>query len=201
MNTSSNILIINGSYRQGGTTDQVTSSMTNVLSIQGAEVESIYLRDYPINFCLNCRECMQSTGLTPGKCVHDDQMQKLVDKIEQADAYILAAPTNLGSVTSIFKRFMERLSVFAFWPWGQNAPKYRKDKASRKKAILVSSCAAPGFIGRWFYHTHSQLKLTARIIGADVVETLFTGLQSDSREGKLSEKKKISAEIAATKLI
>jgi len=175
----SKILAINGSYRDDGITDQAVDALVQAARGRGAEVEVILLREYPIEFCLNCRECTQQPGEAPGKCVQHDGMQALVDKIEQADAYIFAAPTNFGSVTAIFKRFMERLVVYGYWPWGMHAPKFRKAKLPKKKAILVSSCAAPGFIGRWLYGTHKQLKTTAQTVGANAVGTLFTGLVSD----------------------
>ena len=124
----------------------------------------------------------------PGICVQHDGMQALVDKIEHADGYIFAAPTNFGSVTALFKRFMERLIVYAFWPWGMHAPKFRKAKLPKKKAILVSSCAAPGFIGRWIYGTHKQLNATAQTVGAKVVGTLFTGLISDEPHANLPQR-------------
>jgi len=170
------ILAINGSYRDDGITDQAVEVMLHALREAGVEVEVILLREYPVEFCLNCRECTQQPGDAPGQCVQQDGMQALINKIEQADGYILAAPTNFGSVTAIFKRFMERLVVYAYWPWDMNAPKLRKANAPRKKAVLISSCAAPGIIGRWMYGTHKQLRTTAEVIGADTVGTLFTGL-------------------------
>jgi multimeric flavodoxin WrbA len=114
-------------------------------------------------------------------------MQELIDKIEQADGYILAAPTNMGSVTAIFKRFMERLVVYAYWPWDMNGPQYRKTQVPKKKALLVSSCAAPGIIGRWLYGTDKQLKTTAKTIGAEVVGSLFTGMIAKEQHPKLSD--------------
>lgn len=110
-------------------------------------------------------------------------MQQLIDKIERADCYILASPTNFGSVTAIFKRFMERLAVYAYWPWEMNGPQF----VPKKKALLVSSCAAPGIIGRWLFGTDKQLKLTAKTIGAEVVGTLFTGLVAKEQQPKLPE--------------
>ena len=170
------ILAINGSYRDDGITDQAVTILVEALRKAGAEVEVIQLRDYPIEFCLNCRECTQQPGEAPGQCVQHDGMQALVDRIETADAFILASPTNFGSVTAIFKRFMERLVVYAYWPWEMNAPQYRKANAPRKKAVILSSCAAPGIMGRWFYGTHKQLKKTAQTIGAETVGSVFTGL-------------------------
>ena len=127
-------------------------------------------------------------------------MQALVDKIEQADAYIFAAPTNFGSVTALFKRFMERLIVYGYWAWGMHAPKFRKANLSKKKALLVSSCAAPGFIGRWIYGTNKQLNVTAQTVGAKAVGTLFTGLISDEPQTQLSDRVQAKIQKLATKI-
>jgi NAD(P)H-dependent FMN reductase len=144
---------VNGSYRDGGMTDQAVKALAQDIEASGIEVEIILLREYPIEFCLNCRACTQKPGSAPGECVHHDGMQELIDKIERADCYILAAPTYFGSVTANFKRFMERLVVYAYWPWDMNGPQYRKAQTPKKKALLVSSCAAPEILGRWLFGT------------------------------------------------
>ncbi|HHE05982.1 MAG TPA: flavodoxin family protein [Epsilonproteobacteria bacterium] len=195
------ILAINGSYRNNGITDQIVNTMAETLQTAGAEVEIIELRNYPIEFCLNCRECTQKPGEQPGECVQHDGMEELIDKIEKSDGYILASPTNFGSVTAIFKRFMERLVVYGYWPWGMNAPKDRKENAPKKKAVLVSSCAAPGIMGRWLFCTHKQLKTTAQTIGAESIGTFFTGLVSNDPDYKLSEKEKAKTKTLAEKLL
>lgn len=181
------ILAINGSYRNDGITDQTIEALSQAIKSAGAEVEVILLREYPIEFCLNCRACTQQPGAAPGECVLHDGMQDLIDKIERADGYILAAPTNFGSVTAIFKRFLERLAVYAYWPWDMNGPQYRKARAPRKNALLVSSCAAPGIMGRWLFGTDKQLKTTAKTIGAEVVGSLFTGMIAKEQHPKLSD--------------
>lgn len=197
----SKILAINGSYRDDGITDQVVETMLNLLKATGADTEVVTLRDYPVEFCHNCRQCTQTPGDTPGKCVLNDGMQELIDKIEQADAYILASPVNLGSVTAIFKRFMERLIVYAYWPWGRNTPKFRKQGVANKKAVLVSSCAAPGILGRFIFSSHKQLKMTAQVIGASTVGTIFTGLISKESHQCLPEQVETKARALVEKLI
>ncbi len=195
------ILVINGSYRDDGVTDKAIKAMIEILESKGAEVKNTFLRKYPIEFCLNCRACTQEAGSKPGKCVQHDNMQELIDKIEWADSYIIAAPTNFGSVTAIFKRFMERLIVYAYWPWGVNAPKYRKANIPKKKAILISSCAAPSIMGRWLYGTHRQLKTTTKIIGAKSIGTLFIGLISNEAYPTLPNYIQIKINKLAKKLV
>ncbi len=183
----SRILAINGSYRDDGITDQAVEAMVQALESFGAEVEIVLLREHPVEFCLNCRECTQQTGDSPGRCVQHDEMEELINKIERADAYVLASPTNFGSVTAIYKRFMERLIVYAYWPWGMNSPKFRKENVPKKKSVLISSCAAPGIIGRLMYGSHKQLKMISQIVGADTVGMLFTGLIAQEPHQMLSE--------------
>lgn len=107
------ILAITGSYRDNGITDQSVDAIAQAIEAAGGKIEVIRLRDYPIEFCLNCRTCNQRPVEIPVKCIQHDGLQALIEKekIEQADGYILASPTNFGSVTAIFKRFIERLAV------------------------------------------------------------------------------------------
>jgi multimeric flavodoxin WrbA len=193
------ILAINGSYRDDGVTDQTVDVLKQALEGYGEHVEVVLLREYPIEFCLNCRECTQKPGLEPGECVHHDAMQELINRIEKADAYILASPTNFGSVTAVFKRFMERLVPYAYWPWEMHAPQFRKNNVKKKKALLVSSSAAPGLLARLVFGTHGQLKMTAKVIGAKPAGTIFTGLVATSPQPTLSHRtlKKIRAKASA----
>jgi len=193
------ILAINGSYREGGITDQTVEVMRRTLAESGHEVVEIALRDHEIGFCHNCRECTRQAGPEPGRCVQDDAMTELVAQIEASDAYILASPTNCGAVTAVFKRFMERLLVYAYWPWGQPAPKPRR-ASRRKPVLLVSSSAAPGWMGRLFFGTTGQLRRTAKTIGGRSRGTCFTGLAATSRDKRLSERQRRKAARLARRL-
>jgi multimeric flavodoxin WrbA len=183
------LLALNGSYRENGAIDQAVEAAAQAAEEAGAAVEVIHLREFPIGFCSNCRHCTQVPGETPGECVQNDGMRELIEKIEAADGYILAAPTNFYSVTAVFKRFMERLVVYAYWPWGARAPQLRKNTAA-KKALLVASSAAPGILGRFAYATIKQLKTTARTIGARPVGAVFIGLMSQQEHPVLPGKAK-----------
>lgn len=194
------LLAVNGSYRENGAIDQAVEVAARTAAQAGAAVEVVRLRDFPIEFCLNCRECTQTPGEEPGECVQQDGMRELVQKIEAADGFIFASPTNFYSVTALFKRFMERLIVYAYWPWGSHAPKYRK-KGPTKRAILIASSAAPGFLARLSYPTLKQLRITAKTVGAKPVGSVFVGLMAQAEDPKLPEKAEERVRAAVKKLI
>jgi len=196
------ILAISASYRMSGITDQTVDALRQAVEALGGEVDVVKLREHPFGFCRNCRECTQQPGEIPACCALQDGMQGLIDKIEWADGYILASPTNFGSTTALFKRFMERLAVYAFWSWDMPAPQYRKANAvKKKKALLVSSCAAPGLLGRYFFGTRKQLKMTAKTIGAAPVGTIFTGLIGKGSHPKINNRVQWKTRQLAKKLI
>ena len=170
------ILAINGSYRRDGITDQAVDELLAEASRRGAEVEHVHLRDYPIEFCRNCRECMRQPGDAPGRCVIGDGMADIVKKIEQADSLVFAAPTNFSAVTALFKRFMERLAPYGYWPWGTMAPIFRKARGPKKPAVVITSCAAPGLLGRLTYGTNQSLKVATKTVGGKIVGRMFMGL-------------------------
>jgi multimeric flavodoxin WrbA len=201
MNEQRKILAINGSYRNGGAMDQAVSGILDNLQSMGVDVEQIKLREYPIKFCMNCRVCMQQPGDAPGHCVHDDDMADLVQKIEEADGYVLAAPTNFSSVTALFKRFSERLAVYGYWPWGKSAPAFRRAKMAKKPTILISSCAAPSLLGRLTYGTNRNLKVAAKTMGGKIVGSMVMGMMSQEPQPELPKRASRRINTLATRLL
>jgi len=181
------ILAINGSYRVGGIIDQAVGAAIGGARAAGAEVECVTLRDYPIEFCLNCRACTQKPSETPGVCVINDGMAALIAKIEAADGYILASPTNYYTVTAVYKRFLERTVVYGYWPWDTGAPVNRKTKLL-KKAVLIGSSAMPSIMGRLMTSTLRLLRASAEVFGAKSVGSLYLGLIALKENQKLSKK-------------
>ncbi len=71
----------------------------------------------------------------------------------------------------------------------------------RKKAMLVSSSAAPALMGRWLYGSSKQLRMTAQTIGADPIGTLFTGMVSMEKTRQLPPQTAAKARAMAVKLL
>ena len=171
------VVAIVGSYRKGGTVDTAVQAILEGAREKGAETSTIYLTDKHLNFCTNCRRCTQAPGAQRGQCVQEDDLQSILDEVDSADAIVLGSPVNFWNLTAIFRQFMERLLGNAYWPWGQAAPKPR-NKRPRRKAAIVASCAAPGFLIPLATGAARALRVTAQVLGAKTVAKLWIGLSA-----------------------
>jgi multimeric flavodoxin WrbA len=177
-----------GSYRKGHIIDSAVSAVLKGAQEAGAQTKKIYLLDKHVEFCDNCRACTQEKDVARGKCVHDDDMEEILKEIDAADGIVLGSPVNFSTVTALMKRFIERLIVFVYWPWTNAGPKMRS-KTPDKKAVLVTSSAAPAFMGRIMMpNALSVMKAAAKCIGAKVIARLYFGLVAGEKNRKLDPK-------------
>lgn len=182
-----NGLVINGSYRSNGIIHHAVDAIAQALSERGHDSRRFDLIDCDIRFCTNCRRCMQLPGNEPGLCPLEDSMRGLIDEIETADFLVLASPVNFGCVTAVYKRFLERLAVYGYWPWGARSPEFRK-RNRNKQAILITSSAMPGFFARLTTHAMSTLRYTAKTVGAVPAAQVYLGGMALSKDRKFSPK-------------
>jgi len=181
----SKVVAIVGSYRKGGTTDSAVQAILAGAREKGAETKTIYLTERYLEFCTNCRKCTQVPGEHRGFCEQKDDLQSILTELDGADALVLGSPVNFWNVTAIFRQFMERLVGYAYWPWGAAAPKSRVKHPTRK-AALVASSAAPGFLIPLATGAARALAATAEILGAEPVGRLWIGLAGKERCPQLS---------------
>jgi NAD(P)H-dependent FMN reductase len=174
---SKKVVAIVGSYRKGGTTDSAVEAILEGAREKGAQTQTYYLVCQHLEFCTNCRECTQTPGPERGKCKQQDDLEMILTDIEAADAVVLGSSINYGGVTAVFRKFMERLIGFSYWPWGKSMPKPRK-KVLTRKAVLVASSGMPGFFIPLFTGVARTLRLTAKMLGAKPVASLWIGLSA-----------------------
>jgi putative NADPH-quinone reductase len=193
------VVAIVGSYRKGGTIDQAVEAVLEGARARGAVTQTIRLSERQIEFCTNCRQCMQAPGEERGKCVQHDEMEPILAGIEAADAVVLGSPVNAFNTTAIFRRFMERLVGYGYWPWGQNAPVARTKRRPRK-AVLVASSAAPGFLIPLATGAPRALGLAATLLGAKPVGKLWIGFAAREQHQQLTDKTRERARRLGLKL-
>jgi multimeric flavodoxin WrbA len=198
---SKTIVAIVGTYRKSGVIDTAVDEILKAAQSAGAQISKIYLIDRHIEFCTNCRSCMQQPGPARGTCRHSDDMTAILDQVESADALVIASPINYYNVTAVTRKFLERLVVYGYWPWGSGIPKFRI-KNSGKKAVLVTSSAAPALLGKLFYRPAlGALKAIAQSFGAKVISRLYFGLIARQPHSTLNQKDLMRAYNAGLKLV
>jgi multimeric flavodoxin WrbA len=193
------VLAIVGSYRKGGTTDSAVEAVLEGAREKGAETHTIYLTCQHLEFCTNCRECTQTPGPERGKCAQQDDLEPILREIEAADSLVLGSSVNYYNVTALFRRFQERLLGFTYWPWGQNAPSPRS-KLQPRKAVLVASAGMPGFLIPLATGAAKALRVTAKMLGARTVGSLWIGLAAGEPHPALSKRNRERARRMGWKL-
>ncbi|MCE5268388.1 MAG: flavodoxin family protein [Planctomycetaceae bacterium] len=193
------VTAIVGTYRKGHVIDQAVDEILAAAREAGAETSKIYLIDRHIEFCTNCRACTQAEGPQRGECPIQDDMRAILDQIDESDALVLASPMNFGTVTAVTKRFIERLVCYAYWPWGNHAPKTR-NKRRTKRAVLVISSAAPSLLARLMTRIVGLLKGVAGLLGAKTIGVLSIGLVGGEQNADIGQRAKRKAQRLGRKL-
>ena len=100
------VLLINGSPHKSGCTYTALSEVEKIPLEEGLEAEIIHIGAKPIQGCTACGHCY--TG--PDRCVFDDDMvNRVLEKGEQADAFIFGSPVYYASANGSMTAFMDRL--------------------------------------------------------------------------------------------
>jgi len=110
------ILLISGSNRNGNTNyllNQIAKIMDNS--------EIILLSKKNIEYCKGCLACHNID-----KCIIQDDMKGIIDKIIEADLIVFGIPNYFDNVTGLFKNFMDRLH-----------PLYKNELIRDKQVIYI----------------------------------------------------------------
>lgn len=131
-----NVLIFLGSPRKRGNTELLLDSVAKGIESAGGRYELIRLVEYDIHPCIGCGGCEKE-----GRCVVQDDMQEMYDKIDNTNRVIIASPIYFYSLTAQTKAFVDRCQ--AMWSRKYILNK-RVNQDKRKKGYLVSVAATTG---------------------------------------------------------
>ncbi|HFQ81082.1 MAG TPA: flavodoxin family protein [Desulfobacterales bacterium] len=132
------VLALNGSPRRGGNTEVLLREVAEGVRQAGGEIEIIGLSSLTMSPCIACGGCTKT-----GKCVINDDMQGLYDKVQAAKQIIIASPIYFYALSAQTKIFIDRLQ--AMWSRKQllrAAKKWHPDPFN--KGYLVSVAATRG---------------------------------------------------------
>jgi hypothetical protein len=140
------ILALNGSPRgENGNTEIILKPFLIGCEKASAETEIVYLKDKNIKHCSGCFTCWTKT---PGKCIHNDDMEDLLVKVSEADIIVYATPLYYYTVTGIMKDFMDRMLPLNNREIVKNNDTYSHPRRNKRensvKTVLISNCGFPG---------------------------------------------------------
>ncbi|RAP44821.1 MAG: flavodoxin [Methanosphaera sp. rholeuAM6] len=98
------VIGIVGSPRAGGNTEFMVETALKEIEKKGIKTELITLHDRNIGYCVGCDSCK-----TTNKCIIEDDMQELTEKVKNADGVIMSSPVYFGDMTGLAKSFIDRL--------------------------------------------------------------------------------------------
>lgn len=98
------VLLLNGSPRPNGNTAAALAEMEKVFSREGVEFETVQVGSWPIRGCTACRYCHKE-----GKCVFDDGVNALAEKLKESDGLVIASPVYYASANSTLTAALDRL--------------------------------------------------------------------------------------------
>ena len=136
------ILVINGSpHGAKGNTEVLVNAFLEGAAENGAQSETIYLKDKKIEHCIGCFGCWVST---PGVCVHKDDMADLLQKVIDADVTVYASPLYVYTFTGLMKDFLDRSIPLVYPQFEVNdGITSHPGRHDRKLAVLISNCGFP----------------------------------------------------------
>jgi len=98
------VLMLNGSPKGNGNTALALKEMAAVFTREGIEAETVHLGHLSIRGCAACGYCYEK-----GKCVFEDIVNTLAEKLERCDGLVLASPVYYASANATLVAALDRL--------------------------------------------------------------------------------------------
>jgi multimeric flavodoxin WrbA len=163
------ILALIGSPRKGGNTEMLVEQTLKGSEIGGHTYEKIYLYEYEISPCIDCRKCKKGDCV----CVINDGMQEIYPKMDEADLIIFGTPNYWYGPTAKMKLFIDRMR-----------PYVANEKLQGKKVVVITPAAegpnACGPLIEMFRMSFDYLKM--QFTGKILAEAYERGEVKDNHE-------------------
>ncbi len=159
------VLAINSSpLKSKGNTHMILEPFLEGAKEAGAEVELLYTKDLNIKPCNGEFSCWYKT---PGKCMLNDDMESVLEKVQQADIIVFATPLYVDGMSGPMKNMIDRMIPVV-------TPKIEirddhcrhpvRNEKRRLKMVLVSNC------GFWELDNFDPLVTHMEAIAANFAE-------------------------------
>ena len=98
------VLLLNGSPHEKGCTYTALAEVAKTLGSEGLETEILWLGKDATYGCSGCGVCRKT-----GKCVHDDVVNVVAERLASSDALIVGAPVHYAAASGQITCALDRL--------------------------------------------------------------------------------------------
>ena len=164
------LLIINGSPRKKGLISQMLRIFHEQAIATGIEVTEVYANDLQIKPCMGCMACRSKRH-----CVlPEDDAQRVLKLIEQADAIVIGAPCYWGNIPGQLKLLFDRI-VYGMM---RDTPRFPEPLMKGKRLVCISTSTTPFPFNILMNQSHGAIRALreiGRFSGWKIVATIERG--------------------------
>ena len=188
------ILILNASPRRHGNISQMVEVMADECRQAGVEVQTVAVQQLNIRPCLGCMKCRAAH-----KCVlPEDDAQRVLKLIQQADALVIAAPCYWGNIPGTLKLLFDRI-VYGMMDESEKGWPLPLHKG--KRCVLVSTSTTPWPFNRIMHQSSGAIRAMKEVCRYSGLKTVATVEKGGTRhDTTLSEKDERRCRKAVRKL-
>lgn len=189
------ILILNASPRRHGNISQMVEVMADECRQAGVEVQTVAVQQLDIRPCLGCMKCRAAH-----KCVlPEDDAQRVLKLIQQADALVIAAPCYWGNIPGTLKLLLDRI-VYGMMDESDKGWPLPLHKG--KRCVLVSTSTTPWPFNRIMHQSSGAIRAMKEVCRYSGLKTVATVEKGGTRhDTTLSEKDERRCRKAVRKLM
>ena len=149
------MILLNASPRMNKNTAQMLESVMKGAQEAGAECELIHLVGMNFKGCMSCFACKRKSNTCNGLCAYKDELRPVLERILQADAFVMGSPIYWSYPTGMFRNVIERLLFpilrYDLDPETGGASKYIDKKM--KTALIYTMNVTPEMYKQYGYET------------------------------------------------
>lgn len=99
------VIAFNGSPKSEGNTFHALKLVTDELELAGISTEIIHIGNKSFRGCIACGACIKNKN---EKCIIDDEVNEIIQKMKKADGIIIGSPVYYASMAGTLKCFLDR---------------------------------------------------------------------------------------------
>ena len=161
------VLILSGSRNREGQTARIIKAVQKGLASAKAESEVIFLIEKKIERCRMCEADGWGICRRESRCIIEDDLQGIIDKLKASDAVVFANPVYFFDLSESMRSFLDRYRRTLFKPGKAPAPGFGIGGGTPAIGICYAGGSGNGTASATF-----NLERILQTCGLDIVDMI-----------------------------